>query len=691
MIASFQKHKFWFVSLALACSISLFIIVNKLAYQFLVIEKHTQGQDRLLNYVIELRNELKDYQILPYALADNPTLLAFMSDPNNTLIRRQMQRQLEDLKQVSNTQDWLILSVQGEAILSSDQSSNFILSDYFHLQNLSQTLQEHQGEYLLISGYKPTTYQSVHLALAPVYDSAGHLSGAIAIKIDVSELIERWNLLDDLVFITDQNNLVFVTNKLNQIISSDWLSKQRTVEFFDQTQAKTYRFNQQDYLVQDVLLDDLQWQIHYLSSLDTIKKRARDLAWISLGVFALLFVFWLYRRERSLKIASELENQTLIANSALQQRVLIENTHVGLLLLTADGKVTFVNPMGKRYFGEDAQLISYNLLDFLPDTDENQRARQFLSSLPHQDYQAKADFLEQEVMLVKHNGDTFPALLSVSPLQWNHELGYLVTLLNISKRKLAELKLLEANAQLEDRVLERTQALEQAQQELLRTEKLAAIGQMSTAIAHELNQPLTGIRTLTYTAELLLKRQDSEQALKVVTDLESLVTRMQTLTSELKVFAFRRPEQLVSTSIRDCFNKAIDRLGEEAKFLDYQIQITEYDAVLAEPSRLEQIFSNLISNSIQACAETDIKPIISLCSKAVGEQILIEFKDNGPGIEEDKLAHIFEPFFTTKPIGKGLGLGMAISANLAKDMNGKLQANYNNQAELVFTLVLQKA
>ncbi|AEF54244.1 PAS/PAC sensor signal transduction histidine kinase [Marinomonas posidonica IVIA-Po-181] len=669
----------------------LFFVVNKLAYQVLIIEKHNEGQDRLLDYVIELRNELKNYQILPYALADNPTLLAFMKEPNEQAVKKQMQRQLEDLTQVSKTQDWFILSAQGKEMLSSEQSPNFQLEDYFNLADLSNTLKEHQGEYLLISGYNPTAFQSAHLALAPVYNQTGQLSGAIAVKINVSDLIERWNLLDDLVVMTDQNELVFVANKLNRVITSDWLNTPKAIQFLDHTNAKTYHLNDQHYLLQDVLLDDLKWQIHYLSSLNNIQKKTRNIAWISLGIFALIFVFWLYRRERSLKIASKLENQHLIANSVLQQRVLIENTHVGLLLLTNQGHISFVNPMGKRYFGEHHQLISHNLMVFLPERPENQTARRFLSSLSRGDIHNNEDFLEQEVILQKHNGDTFPALLSVSPLQWNHSLGYLVTLLNISKRKRAELSLLEANARLEDRVLERTQALQIAQKELLRTEKLAAIGQMSTAIAHELNQPLTGIRTLTYTAELLLKRQDSEQALKVVSDLESLVVRMQKLTSELKVFAYRRPEQLAPTSISQCFQNALHHLGEETQGLTHQLQSPGNDLVLAEPSRLEQIFSNLISNTIQACNEANIKPIIDMSLSSDERYLLVEFKDNGPGIEEDKLAHIFEPFFTTKPIGKGLGLGMAISANLAKDMNGKLHASYNEAAELVFRLSLLKA
>lgn len=693
MISQFRKHRLFFLTFGCTLLTLLFFGVNTIAYQALIIDKHSEGQDQLLDYVIELRNELKNYHILPYALADNPTLLAFMNNPKDPVLTKRLQRQLEDLTHVSKTQDWFILSAQGDLLVSSEQSPHFNLDDYFSKQDLSNVLREQQGEYILVSGYNPKQYKSAHLVLAPVYTKAG-LAGAVAVRINVTDLIERWNLFDDLVVMTDQNSLIFLASKLNRLLVSNWLDDHTDVQFLNNTRSKIYHLNDENYLLQNVTLDDLKWQIHYLSNLKGIHKKAQNIAFISLGIFALIFLFWLYRRERSLKIASKLENELLIANSAQRQRVLIENTHVGLLQLTKRGEISFVNPMGVRYFGQRIELNSHYLYEFLPDCPENQTALTFIKSLQTKEVASNTlatNLLEQEVVLQKENGQFFPALLSVSSLKWSDSQGYLVTLLDISKRKKAELNLLEANSRLEERVLERTKALEAAQKELLRTEKLAAIGQMSTAIAHELNQPLTGIRTLAYTAELLLKRQDSEQALKTLIDLESLVVRMQKLTSELKVLAYRRPEQLAPTSVKHSIERAIESLGDDVHGIHWEIKLNNLDAVIAEPTRLERIFSNLISNSVQACSEMKVTPSIKISLETHDKQITISYQDNGPGIEKSQLTHIFEPFFTTKPIGKGLGLGLAISANLAKDMNGTLKAYHDSDSKLVFRLTLLKA
>lgn len=692
LIVRLHKHRLSFLFFGCTFLVLLFFGVNTLAYQALIIEKHTQGQNQLLDYVIELRNELKNNHILPYALADNPTLLAFMNDPDDQTLSRNLQRQLEDLTHVSKTQDWFIISATGDLLVSSEQSPNFLFDDYFKQSELEGVLRNQQGEYILFSGYNPRQSKSAHIVLAPVYTVNG-LAGAVGVRINVSSLIERWNFFDDIVVMTDQNNLDFLANKLKGLLVDNWLDDHTKTEFLNRTRAKVYTLDNKNYLLQNVTLDDLRWQIHYLSDLEGIKIKAQNIAFVSLGVCGLLFLFWLYRRERALKIASKLENQMLVANNAKQQRVLIENTHVGLLQLTKHGEISFVNPMGLRYFGHNAKLDRHFLHEFLPNCPENQTALSFMRSLQGQTHSNNhaSNLLEQEVVLKKENGQTFPALLSVSSLEWSDSQGYLVTLLDISKRKRAELNLLDANSRLEERVLERTRALEAAQKELLRTEKLAAIGQMSTAIAHELNQPLTGIKTLTYTAELLLKRQETEQAIKTLVDLETLVVRMQKLTSELKVLAYRRPEQLTPTSIHDCLKRAIISLGDDAQDISLEITLNQLDSVMAEPTRLERIFSNLISNSIQACSDDNILPNIQVSLSAQKDKITIHYQDNGPGIEKAKLSHIFDPFFTTKPIGKGLGLGLAISANLAKDMNGSLVAHHDNDEQLLFHLTLLRA
>ncbi|MCV2402367.1 ATP-binding protein [Marinomonas sp. C2222] len=671
----------------------IFLGVHSIAYQFLIIDKHSEGQNRLLDYVVELREELKTYQILPYALTDNPSLLSYIKYPDNPVLADRLKRHLEDLTQVSKTQGWFIFSKQGGLLLSNEQSSNFVFSDYFDEALFSKRLKEHQGEHLLLAGRSLTNQETIHLALAPVYNTSG-LVGAVGVRINIDQLIDRWNLFHELAAITDNQSRAVFSHKSNYDLNSDWLSKKKNIRFLDGTQAEVYQTQKEYFLLQSVLLDDLQWEIHLFADMRSTQTEARQIASFALALCALASLFWLYRRERALKIASKKENKILIEDSAQRQRALIENTHVGLMQLTRYGEISFVNPMGLRYLGQNKQLHNHRLTDFLPNLEENTFVRSFILELKKQQRppaHLATDFIEQEVTLQKGDHTYFPALLSISALEWSDSQGYLVTFINISKRKKAELSLVEANSRLEERVLERTRALEDTQQELLRAEKLAAIGKMSTAITHEINQPLTGIKNLAYTTELLLKRKNIEQALSTLPDLISLVGRVQTLTNGLKVFAYQRPEHLSAISIKKSIMVAIENLGDEAQNANWNIQINETDKVIAEATRLERIFSNLISNSLQACQEADIPPSISLFSKSNEKQITIYYQDNGPGIQAEKLSHIFEPFFTTKPIGKGLGLGLAISANLAKDMNGSLTAYNNSSSELVFQLTLFKA
>ena len=328
------------------------------------------------------------------------------------------------------------------------------------------------------------------------------------------------------------------------------------------------------------------------------------------------------------------------------------------------------------------------MLQLLPLNTMNQAVRQLLTDLV--DAQTPTHFIEQEVLLAPLDKSAFPALLSVSPIEWSDSSGYLVTIIDISKRKRAELALTLINQQLEARVLARTKDLEAAQKELLRSEKLAAIGQMSTAIAHELNQPLTGIRTLVYTTELLLQRNNIEEAHASLVNLETLIGRMHTLTSELKVLAYRRPESLVNTDLQQCLTSAIDGLGD--KLADANIDIDlQANWVMAEPTRLERIFSNLISNSLEACAEIQQAAHIHINSCSQDDELIIQVTDNGPGVDDEALAHLLEPFYTSKPIGKGLGLGLAISANLANDMQGALTVAKSNNSGLQFRLTLKRA
>ncbi|NMR77733.1 PAS domain S-box protein, partial [Vibrio alginolyticus] len=120
-----------------------------------------------------------------------------------------------------------------------------------------------------------------------------------------------------------------------------------------------------------------------------------------------------------------------------------------------------------------------------------------------------AEISAVETMARRSDGSVFPVLFSLTTFPWHGELYFLATLIDISKRKKAEQSLQLINQELAQRVEERTQALRQAQEQLIESSKMAALGRMSSAITHELNQPLTGLRTLLTTNELLAERGET--------------------------------------------------------------------------------------------------------------------------------------------------------------------------------------
>lgn len=685
MSFSYKKHKLVFIISGLLAASFLFAISHFFASQVLMLKLHQQGQNQLLTYVADLRRELNEYRHMPYSVTDNPAIRTFMSDPHPTPY---LQRYLEDIAKVSGANDWFILNQDGAILLSTNDQAKSVLAPFFSQKELAKQLIKQQGEAGLLTGYNKEYTQSAQLLTAPIYGS-GKLLGAIAIQIQLSNLIESWTVSGEIIAITDKEKNLFLAND-----DLNWSRDKKSLQLglrhplIDGTNTFQITIERKDYMLHSVILDDLEWQLHYLSPMKSTKQTANYLSFVSLMIGSLLIVFALYRNERALKIASKIENEHLLEQNEQRQKALIEKTHVGLIQLDNLGNILFINPTGQAYFRHQPQLIGQHLSQLLaPKT--TYPSDHLQPSLSLNDFFQSLKIKEQEAWLKREKQNVFPALISISPINWAHSTGFLVTLIDISKRKQAEQALIAVNNSLESRVETRSNELKAAQKELLRTEKLAAIGQMSTAIAHELNQPLTGLRTLVYSAELLLSRNQIKETQATLNQVEAMISRMHKLTSELKVIAYQRPEKLGLTRLDDCIDKALISLGTKAEALDLHIQLNEH-YVNAEPTRLERIFANLFSNTLDACYEHKISAKVTFNSELVDNKVQIRIEDNGPGVDESTLSHLFEPFYTSKTIGKGLGLGLAISANLAKDMQGTLAVKQGTPSGLTFILTLEQ-
>ena len=229
--------------------------------------------------------------------------------------------------------------------------------------------------------------------------------------------------------------------------------------------------------------------------------------------------------------------------------------------------------------------------------------------------------------------------------------------------------------------------LEVAEQTLAQSSKLAALGEMSAAVSHELNQPLAAMKTYLAGAKLLLQRKRLEEALSSFQRIDDLIGRMSAITRQLKSYARKGGEELVPVDVRMAVNGALEIMEPQLKSRQISLSKTMPSApvmILGDQLRLEQVVVNLLRNALDAISAVPT-PEIGLLLLG-GETASLTVRDNGEGISD--LDDLFEPFFTTKKPGDGVGLGLAISSGIITDLGGRLVARNSETTGAVFEFTL---
>jgi two-component system C4-dicarboxylate transport sensor histidine kinase DctB len=257
-------------------------------------------------------------------------------------------------------------------------------------------------------------------------------------------------------------------------------------------------------------------------------------------------------------------------------------------------------------------------------------------------------------------------------------------------------ELSSANARLTEEVAERERAEEEARRardDLIQAAKLAALGQMAAGIVHEVNQPISAIRSYAENSSLLLDRGRLDLVRANLGEIAGLTERMAKITRQLKTFARKSSGVLTPVSPRTVVEHALGLLGALTADLGAEVVFELPDKaplVLADEARLEQVLVNLLRNALDAVAMRNHRLItISLGEDA--EHVLLSVRDSGPGIDEEDLPRLFDPFFTTKEVGEGLGLGLSISYGIVQGFRGRIWAGNHPDGGAVFTVALRRA
>jgi two-component system NtrC family sensor kinase len=253
------------------------------------------------------------------------------------------------------------------------------------------------------------------------------------------------------------------------------------------------------------------------------------------------------------------------------------------------------------------------------------------------------------------------------------ELGELSESFNnmISELKRSRDAIEEWTQTLEHRVQERTQELQRIQDQLVRAGKMVALGELAAGVAHEINNPLTGVLTF---SSLMLKKVDENHPWKK--DLENIVqqtTRCRNIVRGLLDFARQRKPDKKEWDIHNLINQTVTLVENQARFQNIKID-KQFKAnmplLFIDADQIQQVFMNIIINAADAMAgDGGILTIKTNIKDGIAE---ISFSDTGCGMSKEILSKLFAPFFTTKETGKGTGLGLAISYGIIQSHNGDI-------------------
>ena len=250
------------------------------------------------------------------------------------------------------------------------------------------------------------------------------------------------------------------------------------------------------------------------------------------------------------------------------------------------------------------------------------------------------------------------------------------------------LALRNLNARLHREIAERERmekTLQVAEQSLAQSSKLAALGEMAAAVSHELNQPLAAMKTYLAGAGLLLRRNRPDEAMVAFQRMDDLVERMGAITRQLKSHARKGAEKFSPIDIAAALDSSISMMDPQFRLSKIKLTkiLPDEDVfVMGDRMRLEQVLINLLRNAHDA-VKNETNPEIEIILNR-GNVVTLSVRDNGHGISD--LENLFEPFHTTKAPGDGVGLGLAISSGIIKDLGGRLTARNAENGGAVFVI-----
>ena len=339
-------------------------------------------------------------------------------------------------------------------------------------------------------------------------------------------------------------------------------------------------------------------------------------------------------------------------------------------IMAADrkGRILVINEAAELLFGlNEGEALGTNVEDLYPP----KMARAIMKMLRSVEHGGRGKLQALEVVLLDTQGNEIPAEVNAAIVYEDGQEVATMGIFHDLREKLAV-----------------EEKLKIAQEQLIQSEKMASLGQLAAGVAHEINNPLTGIL---FNAELILERLErdtplAEEMREIVED----VHRCKDIVKNL--LAYSRQQQMTKTIIplNDLLEQSLALIRDQKLFVNVEIvKELSQDMMLThvDTTQLNQVIINLVVNAAAAMERSGVLTFRTYRDKEAG-RCFLEVADTGPGIPREHISKIFDPFFTTKAPGKGTGLGLSTVYGLVKENGGEVSVKSTGPEGTIFLLDL---
>ncbi|WP_085581281.1 sensor histidine kinase [Thalassospira mesophila] len=618
-----------------------------------IVTLEEEGRNKLELYRSNLQGAIKEHEYLPITLASDKRILALAGMHHPTAEdTNEVNRYLEKLAADSGASDIYFMDNTGETIAASNWNSNasFVGRNFGFRPYFKQAMGGNTGHYFAfgITSNVPGYYIS-----HPVLTNGRDIAGVMVVKTHLETLVNRWARGGESVLVEDENGIVIISSH------PEW--RFRDLRGLPDGQRRN-------------ILKSRKYGEYPLTAMPVTKGD-----WPRDGVMSTLEL-------ASIPTETPVEHDTPVSDDRPND---VNSTNIAAPPLKPAKLHTA--PLGNSVAGFPPPG---------PDGSQTASARapattRYLtigSTLPRQGWRifllTDKTVLDQSILAAAFIAGAIHIIIMGTIFMLLQRRRAMLEQLEIrdwSQRelehqvKLRTADLMNTNVRLAEEITERQRtedALRTAQADLVQAGKLAALGQMSAGIAHEINQPLTAIRSYADNARQFFARGQTEPVERNLTRISELTERMGRITNHLKTFA-RRPEYHSGpVDVAHAIQKAVDLVRETGRVANAVIDFPRPDHsifVTAEETQLEQVFVNLLTNAADASRDQDDARITLNITRGA-DRIFVSVSDNGSGISDQTMPQLFDPFFTTKQFGDGLGLGLSICYGILRSFGGTIRA-----------------